>query len=190
MKKITQVFLRGLFAVLPLAITLSILYWLGTTAEAVLGGLLQWLLPPGWYWRGMGLLVGFVAILAIGVLLNAFIFRKLASLLDGVFERIPLVKTIYNSVRDIARFAAGSQRERELQKVVSITIDDDIRLIGFVTQKSMQVGDSDNLVAVYFPMSYQIGGYTLFVPESRLQPLDISVQDAMRMVLTAAITRP
>lgn len=189
MKKISQLFLRGLFAVLPLAITLSILYWLGATAESVLGGFLQWLLPDGRYWHGMGLLIGFVVIFGIGVLLNAYVFRKLAGFVDALFEKIPLVKTIYNSVRDIARFASASQRGNDLQKVVSITLDTNIRLIGFVTQKSIKLGE-DSLVAVYFPMSYQIGGYTLFLPESRLQPLDISVQEGMRLVLTAAITKP
>ncbi|OMH28470.1 DUF502 domain-containing protein [Motiliproteus sp. MSK22-1] len=190
MKKISQLFLQGLFAVLPIAITLSILYWLGSFAESTLGVIINWLLPEGWYWPGMGLISGFICILGIGILLNAYIFRRLGGIAESLFERIPLVKTIYNSVRDIAKFAAASQDDDELQKAVTVTLDNDIKLIGFITQKSITLGNTNNLVAVYFPMSYQIGGYTLMLPESRIETLDMSVQDAMRMVLTAAMTTP
>lgn len=189
MKKISQLFLQGLFAVLPVAVTLAILFWLGATAEAVVGRVLRWLLPDSLYWPGLGLIVGFLTILGIGMLVNAYVFQRLGAMTESVLERIPLVKTIYNSVRDIARFASPSQQKEQLQRAVMIEFDTDIRLIGFITCKPVSLNGNDDLVAVYFPMSYQIGGYTLFVPESRIKPLDISVQDAMHMVLTAAITR-
>ncbi|WP_101757824.1 DUF502 domain-containing protein [Oceanicoccus sp. KOV_DT_Chl] len=186
MKKISEIFLKGLLAVLPIAITLSALYWLGTVAESTLGELLKWLLPSQLYWPGMGLLVGFVFILTVGVLMNAYLFRKLASLFERAIDSIPLVKIIYNSVRDIAQFAAVSD-DVELKKPVLVTFNDDIRLIGFITRKSITLGNSNGLMAVYLPMSYQIGGYTLMLPESRVEILDMDAQEAMRMVLTAGM---
>jgi uncharacterized membrane protein len=66
------------------------------------------------------------------------------------------------------------------------------RVIGFVTQDDAAelgiVEAKDDLVAVYFPMSYQIGGYTALVPRSRIEPLDIPVEAAMRLVLTGGIS--
>jgi uncharacterized membrane protein len=190
MKKISQLFVKGLFVILPVAITLSILYWLGSVAESILGSLIQWLLPHSWYWPGMGLLAGFIFVLIIGILLNAYIFRRLASALESVLKAIPIVQVIYNSVRDIAKFATASEDDSELQKAVVVTLADETRLVGFITCTSMTLGSTDNLVAVYLPMSYQIGGYTVMLPESRIEVLDMSVQDAMRLVLTAAMTRP
>ena len=66
------------------------------------------------------------------------------------------------------------------------------RLIGFVTRESAPEleprATADGLVGVYFPMSYQIGGYTLYLPRARLTPLDIGVEEAMRLVLTGGMS--
>lgn len=185
-----HLFLQGLLAILPITITLSILYWLGSTAESTLGYLLTLFLPEGWYRPGLGLIAGFFVILAVGVLLNAFVFKKIANLTHQLFEQIPYVKTLYNSVQDIAKLALTPKNNTEQQKVVSVTLDNDIKVIGFITRESIKLGmDGQDLVAVYVPMSYQIGGFTLMLPESRLEKLDMDVQDAMRMVLTAGIKK-
>lgn len=183
-----HLFLQGLLAILPITITLSILYWLGSTAESTLGYLLNLFLPEGWYRPGLGLLAGFFVIIAVGVVLNAFVFKKIARLTHQLFEQIPYVKTLYNSIQDIAKFTLTPKENIQRQKVVSVTLDNDIKVIGFITRESIKLGaDGQDLVAVYVPMSYQIGGFTLMLPEYRLEKLDMNVQDAMRMVLTAGI---
>ncbi|MEZ5525767.1 MAG: DUF502 domain-containing protein [Pseudomonadales bacterium] len=186
MKKISQLFLQGLVAILPIAITLSILFWLGSVAESSLGPLIRWLLPDNWYWPGMGVLVGLAFIFVVGLLMNAYLFRKLGSIAEKLVERIPLVKTIYSSVRDIARFASPKGHESELKKAVMVNLDKDVRLICFITNSNLPF--KSDLVAVYLPMSYQVGGFTLLLPESRIEVLDMSVQEAMRLAFTAAIT--
>ena len=118
--------------------------------------------------------------------MNAYLFQKIGSWADGLLRRIPLVKIIYTSVRDIARFASTDKNKGELKKAVLVTFDKNIQLIGFITNTSPPIGS--DLVAVYIPMSYQVGGFTLLLPESRLQELDMSVPEAMRLALTAAIT--
>ena len=190
MKKISELFLKGLFAILPIAITFSMLYWLGSMAESTLGIVIKWLLPASWYWPGMGLAAGFVIIVIIGLLLNAYVFRRFGGLIERLIESIPLVKVIYNSVRDIAKFASASEHDSELQKAVVVTLSDGTKLIGFVTRKAITLGETSDLTAVYLPMSYQIGGYTIMLPESRIELLNMSVPDAMRLVLTAAMTTP
>lgn len=188
MKRMSQLFLQGLLAILPISITLAVLYWLCSVAEKTLGSIIQWLLPADWYWPGMGILAGLLFIFFTGVLMNAYLFRKLGNWGETLLGKIPLVKTIYNSVRDIARFASPDKNKEELKKAVLVTLDGDIQLIGFVTNTSPDIGN--DLVAVYLPMSYQVGGFTLFLPESSLKELDMSVPDAMRLVFTAAITSP
>ena len=190
MKRISRLFLQGLLAILPIAVTLSILFWLGTMAESTLGKLLKWLFPDNWYWPGMGLAAGVIFVIAVGILLNAYVFRKLANLTEHLLKQIPFVNTIYNSISDIAKFVSASQRSEELKNAVAVQINEDIQLIGFVTRTDFNLAGRDNLMAVYLPMSYQIGGYTALLPKSRLTMLDISVQDAMRLVLTAAMTYP
>lgn len=197
MKTISQWFLQGLFAVLPIGVTLAVLYWLGVTAEQALGGALKYLLPDHWYIPGMGIVSGFLAVIAIGLLVNAYLFRKLGSFTERLLSRIPLVRIIYGSVRDIAKFASASQHTDELQSVVLVTLEGDIQAIGFVTDSELSFNGgnetrtgADKRYAVYLPMSYQIGGYTLFLPASRFTKLDMSVQDAMRYVVTAGMAAP
>lgn len=192
MKKISQLFLQGLFAILPIALTLLILFWLGGIAESTLGQIIRWVLPDSWYWPGMGIVTGFAFIVAVGVLLNAYIFQRLADIFDDIVKRIPLVKMIYNSIRDISKFASISQnggKDSELQKAVLVDINEDSQIIGFITSDSPPVDGDKDCIAVYLPMGYQIGGFTVIVPKSSVKKLDISVQDAMRFVLTAGITK-
>ena len=66
------------------------------------------------------------------------------------------------------------------------------QLLGFVTlddHRDLPFAAPEHTVAVYFPMSYQIGGYTLFLPRARLKPLDMSMEDAMRFVVTAGMSK-
>lgn len=190
MKRLSRLFLKGLFAILPVVVTVSILYWLGALAESVLGGALKWLLPENTYWPGMGLICGIILVVIVGILLNLYVFRQAVHLFEQLLKTIPLVKVIYNSIKDIAKFIAISETDDDLQKAVKVTLDNGISLIGFVTCKSMPQESLRGLVAVYLPMSYQIGGYTAMLPRSSVVPLNISVQEAMQLVLTAAMTQP
>jgi uncharacterized membrane protein len=193
MKKISQLFLQGLLAALPIIITGYIIYWSGSLAETMLGKAIQFILPATWYIPGMGILAGFGVLLAIGVLLKAYLFRQLAELFERLLEKIPFVKTVYKGVRDIAKFVSSKNTE-DLQRTVLLSLDDNIdnniKVLGFVTRRNLSLGKNDNLLAVYVPMSYQIGGFTLLVPESRVEPIDIDTQSAMRFIVTAGMIEP
>lgn len=189
MKKISQLFFQGLIAILPIALTLYLLFWLASLAESVLGGLLRSVFPDSWYWPGTGIIAGILFILGIGLLLDAYVFRQIAKSMESWLTKIPLINTIYNSIRDIADFASGS-KDGKLQKVVLVRLDDDVRVMGFVTREGFTLGEHENLTAVYVPMSYQIGGFTLFLPPSKFEHLDMKVKDAMHFALTGGVAKP
>jgi len=190
MRLIWNTLLKGLAAVLPVGLTAYIVYWLATTVEGVLRPLIMALMPDRWYWPGMGLIVGMVLLFFIGLAVNAWLVRYLLQLGDSLIGRIPVVKSVYSSLRDFMEFFSVPQQRKDLQKVVMVTIGD-ARLIGFLTSENIRflprLSETDDTVAVYLPMSYQIGGYTLYLPRSRVVPLDMSVEDAMRRVLTAGL---
>lgn len=192
MKKLSGIFLKGLAAILPIAITLYLLYWIGTTAEALLGGLLQRLLPEGWYQPGMGVLTGVALIFLLGLLLNAYLVRVLWEWVEQWVQRIPFVKTIYGAAQDLMAFFSPSA-QKELNQVVMVPLGDTgYRIMGFVTRQDLEglpAGLAEpGTVAVYAPMSYQIGGYTLMVPRDKLVAVDMSVEQAMRFALTAGVS--
>jgi uncharacterized membrane protein len=189
MKKIWNLLMKGLAAVLPIGLTLYVVWWLGSKAESLLRDAITLFLPERHYWPGLGLIVGFLLLLAVGVLVNAYLVRWILAAWERFLERIPLVKTLYAALRDLVRFLPGEKR-RDLKRVVVATFGE-ARAIGFVTRESVpELGTSEeDTVAVYFPMSYQIGGYTLYLHRDRLATLDLSVEEAMRIVLTGGVSQ-
>lgn len=185
-----RIFLTGLAAVLPIAVTLAVLWWLAAGAERLLGQLLKVFIPNHWYVPGMGILLGLVIVFMVGVLARAWLFRRVFGYWDRAFNRIPLVKTVYGAVQDFMRFISGGTN-RSFNRVVMIEVEG-VRLVGFVTREDSEklpapLGEDDR-IAVYFPMSYQIGGYTLFLPRDRITPVELGMEDAMRFVVTAGLS--
>ena len=191
MRRLWNTFLKGLVAVLPVTLTVYLVFWLGSTAESILSGPLRALLPADRYWPGLGLVVGFLLVLLVGVLVNAYVVRYLLRIGESFLARIPIVKTIFGAFKDITQFLPAGGKERDLKRVVLWRFGS-AQLIGFVTEEHISprlFGDNaSGLVAVYFPMSYQIGGYTLYLPVAELTETDLSVQEAMRMVLIGGVT--
>jgi uncharacterized membrane protein len=139
----------------------------------------------------MGIVAALVLLLAAGTLFNALIVQSALAAWERFVERIPVVKTIYGATRDFARLLPSGGKRRDLQRVVLARFGE-AQVIGFVTQDDAAelgiVEAREGLVAVYFPMSYQIGGYTALLPRARIMPLDLPVETAMRMVLTGGVS--
>jgi uncharacterized membrane protein len=185
-KQIWKWFLQGIALIAPVALTVALLVWLGSFAERTMGGLIRALLPVDWYFKGLGLLVGILATLAIGLTANLFLVRWAVGAVERLLDRIPLVKSLVQAFKDIARLLSHDMDE-ELGQVVAVEIGD-LRLVGFVMQQTARLpGDfpaEEDRVAVYLAMSYQLGGYTVHVARDRVTPLDVPVDQAMRAVLT------
>ena len=191
MRRLWNTFLKGLVAVLPVALTVYVVYWLGRTAETILSRPLRLVLPAETYWPGLGLLMGFLLVLLAGVMVDAYVVRRLLRLGESVLARIPVVKTIFGALKDVTRFLPAGGKARDLKRVVWWQYGG-ARVIGFVTEEHVNErlfgAEAHELVAVYFPMSYQIGGYTLYLHKDQLQETDLSVEEAMRLVLIGGVT--
>lgn len=191
MRYITNTFLKGLAATLPVVLTCYLIYWLGSSLEQLLKPIMTHLLPAGKYLPGSGLFTGVVAIFSIGLLVEVWLVRHLFTFGQTVMARIPVVKYIYNALRDFVEYFTRPAAAGKGQKVVVVRLGE-ARLIGFITGQTPELGDQtryDELITVYLPMSYQIGGYTVHIPRRLIEPLDLSVEDAMRLVLTAGMAK-
>lgn len=189
MKTVGRLLAKGLFTILPIVLTVYFIYWLGVTTESLLSGLLKVWLPAEIYVPGMGLVGGFVVLIVVGLLVNAYVVRRVITFSESLILRIPVVKTVYSAVRDLTGLMKVGEKGGELQRVVMVQFGPG-KVIGFVTQENAALpglGTDEELVAVYMPMSYQIGGYTLYLPRDRIEPTDLTVEAAMRIVLTGGI---
>ena len=82
-------------------------------------------------------------------------------------------------------FLAATRRGEQPRRPVWVTVADGIRMVGLVTDPNLEEG----CVLVYLPMSYQLGGYMLAVNKDQLTELDMTVENALRFVMTAGIQR-
>ena len=185
----TRTFLRGLAALLPLGLTVYLLYWVVSSAEALLEGIYTAILPKGQYHYGIGVALAIVLVFVAGALLNVFLVRRVYDAAVKQLTRIPLVKSVFGMLQDMMGFFTMSQR-RGSDQVVMVTVGG-ARLIGFLTRDNFRdvpgVGDDDT-VGVYLPMSYQLGGYLIMVPRSSVEMVGLSVEQAMRFAVTAGVS--
>lgn len=192
-QKSFRLFLQGFAAMLPLALTLYFIFWLLRTLEKIVQPLIELLLPSSWYFPGLGILVGVVLLYAAGIVVNAYVVKYMIDYSGRFMERIPLIKSLYTALRDFTNLITA-KRDQTPQNVVAMDVGNNTHMIGFVTGVNSgralfsEEGDVE-LVGVYFPMSYQVGGYTLYVERSRLRVLDIGFEDAMRLILTGGVNR-
>lgn len=191
MKVIGKIFFTGVFTVLPVVATIYLVVWAVSAIEGFLGRQLKLLIPDEFYHAGMGLLFAVVLIFAVGVLMRALVFRQIIRLGESALLGIPLIKIVYKSLKDLFGLFSGEQ-SGELLQVVSVQLPgSQMKLLGFITRSDFSdlppgVADPDD-VAVYLPMSYQVGGYTVIVPRSSLTPVAMARDEAMRFVLTAGL---
>jgi len=192
-RRIPTIFIRGLLAVLPILVTVGVVLWVLDLVEGVFGEALKLLLPDGWYGPGMGLFFGLIVVFVVGAMTRAIFFRETAQWLEERLERIPLINTVYGAVRDLTGLFAKKDSQSQFNKPVMVKLPNlPFELVGFVTVESMDGAPFEagvDSVAVYLPMSYQIGGYTIVLDRAMLRPLEMSFEDAMRFVVTAGMSR-
>lgn len=188
---ITRQMLTGLITILPVMLTLYLIYWFIVSTETALGSILQFVLPDDLYWPGMGFAVALVLIFVIGLLMQLYVVKALFKKIEDLLYHMPLIKSVYGAIRDFFQYFSPS-RQGDFQQVVAVKFDNDMELIGFVTRSnsdSLPIADDDKTerVLVYLPMSYNIGGYPVMIPKNRLRPVDMTMEQAMRFVLTAGV---
>jgi uncharacterized membrane protein len=188
-KQVGSILLKGLVTILPIGLTIYFVYWLGVTTEELLSRPIKWVLDDANYWPGMGLVTGFLILFLVGLAVNAFIVRRVLGMGEELLLRVPVVKTVYSAIRDMTRLVNTEKKKGDLDRVVTLDYGPG-KLIGFVTQEhanTLGIGGGDDLIAVYLPMSYQIGGYTLYVSRKHVHETDLTVEQAMRVVLTGGV---
>ncbi|MEX2327645.1 MAG: DUF502 domain-containing protein [Pseudomonadales bacterium] len=190
MKFLGTAFLTGLATILPVALTLYLIYFLAVSSEQIVGDTLRLLIPSNYYWPGLGLIISVVGVTLVGLLIRLPLLDLFVPASDAILSRIPLVKTVYSTIRDLVAFIGDSNRQGEIGKPVMVKLFDDVEVMGFVTNSNPQFGNKDGTrLMVYCPMSYQIGGYTLTIDKDRLTPVSMGVEDAMKFVVTAGVRR-
>jgi uncharacterized membrane protein len=193
MKRIYQYFFRGLITALPLGLTVYLFYFFLTWSEKVAMQLIRPFIGE-FYVPGMGLVLGITSIFLLGILVSQPLAGRLLSLIELPFTNLPVVRSIYSSLKSFADYFSPQAKKPAQQVVVLRVPGQALEVVGLVTRQSVEGLPrgfmQGNRVAVYLPMGYMIGGYTVFVPRDWVQPISMSVEEAMRASLFAWMAPP
>jgi uncharacterized membrane protein len=170
-------FLRGLVIVVPIALTLYLLYEAFVRIDRLLN------LPT----PGAGFAITIVTIIAIGAVASNFFVRKFLRLTEVMFTRAPLVRLIYASIKDLLEAFVGDKKR--FDQPVAVTITDGVRTLGFITQDDLGFLTLPGQIAVYLPFSYSMAGTLVVVSRERVEALAVDSANVMALVISGGVSR-
>ena len=191
--------LKGALVTIPVIVTVWVIWglvkWIdGLGKKALEPILLDHLLFPG-----SGLLIMLVLLVLVGLLFQFSFINWIFRRVETSMLRFPLVKTVYSAVKDLAGMFDNSQQKGQQVVLVDMQQTGLGYLVGMVTNDQLpaafepvyeaSAGPDKALVAVYLPMSYMVGGYTLFIKRELVKPIDMSFEEAMRFAMTAGVSK-
>lgn len=189
--KIYKTFFRGLIGILPLTLTVYFIVWFFNFLDNIFKNIIYKIIPFNKYIPGFSILVGVVCIFAFGVLLKSDFFKQFFQAIQKPLKKFPLIKTIYAAIEDLM-FFFNNDGEHKNQIVLIKNEKLGGQMIGLLTRENLQKINScfeDDLVAVYLPMSYAFGGYTVFVNKNDITFTDLKVESAMKSAVTGWVKK-
>jgi uncharacterized membrane protein len=190
---ITSQTLRGLLLLVPLVVTIAFIVWLSRTIETSLKPIFEWLLPGGFYVPGLALLLFLVTAFMLGLMTRHVLLNKTLEITEGWVTKLPVIGSIYPVVRQVTDLLSGKNNNQNGSVVLATIPDTQIQVIGIVTRSADGQTPSwlqPECEMVFVPMSYQVGGFTLILPRSQLQPLNMKPGEALQMVIMGGIVQP
>lgn len=190
MSTINRIFLKGLFTLLPISLTIALIVWVITEAESVFAEPLRRQFPQVFGFPGSGVLVAGLMIFLVGLLVNSYLTNRVVAWFEKKLETLPIFRAIYNPIRDVTQLFAHD--DKVAQKVVLVKLGDTgLEALGLVTRDRFddlpRATVPDDSVAVFIPFSFGMGGYTLVVPRSHLREAGIPAERAMQLAITGWI---
>jgi uncharacterized membrane protein len=176
--RLLNYFFRGLIVLAPAAVTVYVFWLVITSVDRWMG------LPV----PGAGLAVTVVLITLFGFLASTVLARWFVAAMDTTFNRLPLVRLIYSSTRDLLDAFVGEKRRFDRPVVVTTSADGIEKAFGFVTQQTMNRFGLDDHVTVYLPFSYTFTGVIRIYPTRNVRPLDTDSAELMAFVVSGGVT--
>ncbi|HEY8176952.1 MAG TPA: DUF502 domain-containing protein [Gemmatimonadaceae bacterium] len=179
MTRLLNYFFRGLIILAPAVLTVYVFWLIFSTVDKWMG-----LSVPG-----AGIAVTIVLITLFGFITSSVLARWLISFVDGMFKRLPLVRLVYSSTRDLLDAFVGEKRRFDRPVVVTTSADGIEKAFGFVTTEAMARFGLEDHVTVYLPFSYTFTGVIRIYPARNVKPLDTDSAELMAFVVSGGVTQ-
>jgi uncharacterized membrane protein len=178
MKLLVKNFLNGCLVIVPVVVTLYAVYVVFVKVD----GLLRLKIP------GLGFAITLALITAVGALAGNVVGKRLVGLPDRLLARVPLIKLLYTSLRDLMAALVGERKTFDRPVLVSLSSDGAVRAFGFITRDDLSRFGLRDHVAVYFPQSINFAGQLVVLPTSRVQALDAEPAELLPMIVSGGVS--
>ena len=178
MRRLLNYFLRGLIVTAPVALTLYISWVVFVTVDS-------WLPLPV---PGLGFVITLALITLIGFLASNLLTRGFVNLVEAVMARLPFVRLLYTSTKDLLNAFVGEKRRFDKPVLVHLFPGGSVRALGFVTQETLERLGAPGDVAVYFPQSYNFAGQVLIVPRAAVTPVVAPSAEVMTFIVSGGVS--
>lgn len=192
MRHIRKVFLTGLLILLPLVITIYILFFTFNLIDSILAGFIR--MVVGYPLPGLGLILTILLVMLVGLVATNILGKRFILFCEGCVNRIPLVKTVYGAVKQIIE-AFSLQNNSAFQRVALVEYPRrGTYAIGFITGEcsgEVQEKTAEEVINVFVPTTPNpTSGMLLLVPKRDVIPLDMSVEDGLKLLISGGVVVP
>ncbi|MFC1549321.1 DUF502 domain-containing protein [Nitrospirota bacterium] len=178
MRTIARYFMRGLLFITPLVVTVYVVYAVFTKVDR----LFRLPIP------GAGFMLTLFVITFVGFLASNFLTRWMTRLVEGLFVRLPFIKMIYTSVRDLVGAFVGEKKSFNQPVSVELVPGSGVSVAGFMTCENLSYIGIMDKVAVYLPQSYNFAGNLIIVPPDRVTRLDAVSGEVMAFIVSGGVS--
>ena len=179
MKKFINYFLQGLLYIVPISVTLYVVYW---TFQKI-DGILPFQFP------GLGLIVIIALITFIGFAGSVIIASPINSFFQRLLRKAPLLKTIYSSMKDLMSTFVGKKKGFNQAVLIKLYENSTIERLGFITNENLSsLGIKGGKILVYLPHSYAFSGQLFVVEKSYITPIDKPSSEIMKLIVSGGVT--
>ncbi len=184
---------RCFFSGLPIVATIGIVFWAFQTLDKILEEPQMWLFlkltgKENFTIPGLGVVLILVSTFLIGLLISSFLTKWLMAIPGRIFERLPLVKMIYGSIKDLFDAFVGDKKSFDKPVLVQLVPGGSARVVGFITNEDLSVLGINDEVAVYLPQSYNFAGNMIVVPRNAVTPMNAESGQVMKFIVSGGVS--
>jgi len=186
MKSLTRWFVQGLIVLLPLTATLGVVTYVFNWLDDLFH--VGAAIGPKNSIPGLGFVFAIVTITTVGWLASLFLGRWLVRITDWLIGRIPLVSSIYGTIKDILVAIGGDKKTFEHPVVVTLTPGSTYKLLGFVTRHDLAEIGLPGEVAVLLQQSLNFAGNLVVLPKAQVRALDVDPGRFLTFLMSGGLT--
>lgn len=187
MKTILNYFFRGTLLILPLAITIYLIYslliWMNNLFNDLLFSWFAYEVP------GLGIITGFALITVFGFMMSRTFAKPIVFLFEKLMTKTPFINIVYSSLKDLTEAFVGDRKKFTKPVYVEFSEPVGMKRFGFITEESLEHFGLKDQVAVYCPHSYNVSGNLYIVPRDKVTPIKTDPTNFMRFVVSGGVTR-